>query len=91
MANYTTILVEEKEVETGRVLTITLNRPQRRNALTSAMIHELTLALRAAEDSRAGAVILRAEGDHFCSGLDLSELRAMSSRSMEQQDRKSVV
>lgn len=84
MANYTTILVEEKEVETGRVLTITLNRPQRRNALTSAMIHELTLALRAAEDSRAGAVILRAEGDHFCSGLDLSELRAMSSRSMEQ-------
>ena len=52
MANYTTILVEETEVETGRILTITLNRPQRRNALTSAMIHELTLALRAAEDSR---------------------------------------
>jgi methylglutaconyl-CoA hydratase len=84
MANYTTILVEEKEVSAGRVLTITLNRPQRRNALTSAMIHELTLALRAAEDSRAGAVILRGEGEHFCSGLDLSELRAMSSRSMEQ-------
>jgi methylglutaconyl-CoA hydratase len=84
MADYTTILVEEKEVETGRVLTITLNRPQRRNALTSAMIHELTLAFRAAEDSRASLVVLRAAGDHFCSGLDLSELRAMSSRSMEQ-------
>jgi methylglutaconyl-CoA hydratase len=84
MANYTTILVEETEVETGRVLTITLNRPQRRNALTSAMIHELTLALRAAEDSRAGVVVLRGEGEHFCSGLDLSELRAMAGRSREQ-------
>ena len=84
MANYTTILVEEKEVETGRVLTITLNRPQRRNALTSAMIHELTLALRAAEDSPAGVVVLRGEGEHFCSGLDLSELRAMAGRSREQ-------
>jgi methylglutaconyl-CoA hydratase len=82
--NYTTILVEEKEVEAGRVLTITLNRPQRRNALTSCMIHELTLALRAAEDSRAGVVILRGAGEHFCSGLDLSELRAMVGRSPEQ-------
>lgn len=90
MADYTTILVEEKEVETGHVLTITLNRPQRRNALTSAMIHELTLALRAAEDSRAGVVVLRGEGEHFCSGLDLSELRAMSSRSMEQHQRDSM-
>ena len=44
MANYTTILVEETQAEAGRILTITLNRPQRRNALTSAMIHELTLA-----------------------------------------------
>ncbi len=90
MADYTTILVEEKEVEAGRVLTITLNRPQRRNALTSCMIHELTLALRAAEDSRAGVVILRGAGDHFCSGLDLSELRAMSSRTREQHQRDSM-
>jgi methylglutaconyl-CoA hydratase len=84
MANYTTILVEESEIEAGRVLTITLNRPQRRNALTSTMIHELTLALRAAEDSRAGIMVLRGAGEHFCSGLDLSELRAMVGRSMEQ-------
>jgi methylglutaconyl-CoA hydratase len=90
MVNYTTILVEEKEVEAGRVLTITLNRPQRRNALTSCMIHELTLALRAAEDSRAGVVILRGAGEHFCSGLDLSELRAMSSRTTEQHQRDSM-
>jgi len=84
MTSYTTILVEETELEAGRILTITLNRPQRRNALTSAMIQELTLALRAAEDSRAGIVVLRGEGEHFCSGLDLSELRAMAGRSLEQ-------
>jgi methylglutaconyl-CoA hydratase len=90
MADYTTILVEEKEVEAGRILTITLNRPQRRNALTSCMIHELTLALRAAEDSPAGVVVLRGAGEHFCSGLDLSELRAMSSRTMEQHQRDSM-
>ena len=84
MTNYTTILVEETEVEAGRILTITLNRPQRRNALTSAMIQELTLALRAAEDSQAGIVVLRGAGEHFCSGLDLSELRAMAGRSLEE-------
>jgi methylglutaconyl-CoA hydratase len=84
MADYTTILVEENDTELGRILTITLNRPQRRNALTSGMIHELTLALRAAEDSRCGIVVLRGAGEHFCSGLDLSELRAMIGRSMEQ-------
>jgi methylglutaconyl-CoA hydratase len=84
MANYTTIQVEENQTEAGRILTITLNRPQRRNALTSAMIHELTLALRVAEDSRCGIVVLRGTGEHFCSGLDLSELRAMVGRSLEQ-------
>src|SRR5690554_643927 len=84
MANYTTILVEETQTEAGRILTITLNRPERRNALTSTMIQELTLALREAEDSRCGIVILRGAGEHFCSGLDLSELRAMSGRSLEQ-------
>jgi methylglutaconyl-CoA hydratase len=84
MANYSTILVEENQTEAGRILTITLNRPQRRNALTSAMIHELTIALRVAEDSRCGIVVLRGAGEHFCSGLDLSELRAMAGRSMEQ-------
>ena len=84
MPDYTTILVEETQVEAGRILTITLNRPQRRNALTSTMIQELTLALRAAEDSQAGIVVLRGAGEHFCSGLDLSELRAMAGRSLEE-------
>ncbi len=84
MAHYTTILVEEVESDAACILNITLNRPQRRNALTSTMIQELTVALRAAEDSCTGVVVLRGAGEHFCSGLDLSELRAMTGRSMEQ-------
>ena len=84
MAHYTTILVEEIQSDSACILSITLNRPQRRNALTSTMIQELTLALRAAEDSCAGVVVLRGAGEHFCSGLDLSELRAMTGRSMEE-------
>ncbi len=84
MARYTTLLIDDAGGAAGHILTITLNRPQRRNALTSTMIQELTLALRAAEDSRAGLVVLRGAGDHFCSGLDLAELRAMAGRSLDQ-------
>lgn len=90
MTNYTAIFVEETEAEAGRVLTITLNRPERRNALTSTMIQELILALRAAEASRAGVLVLRGAGDHFCSGLDLAELRTMASRSMEEHRQDSM-
>jgi methylglutaconyl-CoA hydratase len=84
MRNYNTILVEERPGDAGCILNITLNRPERRNALTACMIQELTIALRAAEDTCAGVVVLRGAGDHFCSGVDLSELRAMAGRSMEE-------
>jgi methylglutaconyl-CoA hydratase len=84
MPTYTTLLLDDAGGAAGHVLTITLNRPQRRNALTSTMIAELTGALRAAEGSRAGVVILRGAGDHFCSGLDLAELREMAARSPDQ-------
>ncbi len=84
MAKYCTLLIDDGGGHSGHILTITLNRPQRRNALTSTMIQELTLALRDAEDSRAGVVVIRGAGDHFCSGLDLSELRAMAGRSLDE-------
>jgi methylglutaconyl-CoA hydratase len=84
MSQYTTLLIDDAGGAPGYVLTITLNRPQRRNALTSTMIQELTLALRAVEECCAGVVILRGAGENFCSGLDLSELRAMAGRSLDQ-------
>src|SRR3954454_17738368 len=56
---------------------LTLNRPDKRNALSRALIQELGAAFkRAAADPKARAVILTGEGPVFCAGMDLEELRA---------------
>ena len=55
-------------------VTITLNRPERRNALTLAMIEEVTAALTLAGDSDALGVILAAAGPVWCTGHDFSEM-----------------
>ena len=56
----------------GRVLTLTLNRPERLNAITAELLDTLTAALRgAADDDGVRAVILTGAGRAFCSGLDL--------------------
>jgi len=77
---YQTILTHEAD----GILTITLNRPARRNALTAEMIAELTLALEAAETSACGVVVLTGSGTAFCAGLDLAELQAMNDKSAEE-------
>lgn len=54
------------------VATITLNRPDRLNAITSTMLAGLSKALQAADDDRAvRAVVLTGAGKGFCAGLDL--------------------
>jgi methylglutaconyl-CoA hydratase len=54
---------------------ITLNRPDKRNALSRALIQALTDAVhRAKVDPEARSVILTGEGPAFCAGMDLSEL-----------------
>jgi enoyl-CoA hydratase/carnithine racemase len=59
----------------GHMVTITLNRPQRRNALSLGLMQELTECLEAIGGNReVRAVILRAAGDVFCSGHDVSEM-----------------
>jgi enoyl-CoA hydratase/carnithine racemase len=58
----------------GRVLLVTLNRPEKRNALSLAMCRELIDTLdRAERDHAIGAVLLRATGSVFCAGMDLDE------------------
>lgn len=68
------VLLAERE---GAVLVLTLNRPEKRNALSaelrSAMIDALTAA---AADDGVGAVVLTGAGDDFCAGFDLDELAA---------------
>src|SRR3954466_16051445 len=69
------------EVETSRegaVLTITLNRPDVLNALTTAVHKALGAALRDARDPEVRAVVLTGAGRGFCVGQDLTEFRDAS-------------
>lgn len=70
MTEFETILYAKSE----RIIRITLNRPDKRNALNDTMLKELDLAFAQADaDSDACVVILRGAGDKaFCAGADLS-------------------
>lgn len=64
------------------VFGITLNRPAKRNALSSAMIELLHRALQRADlDSGARVVLIRGAGKDFCAGADLDELLASADKS----------
>ena len=63
---------------------ITLNRPERRNAISPQMIEELLDALNAIEAAPVRVAILTGEGTAFCSGMDLEALRQMATQSPEQ-------
>src|SRR2546428_12724215 len=57
------------------VATITLNRPERRNALNTALLDELRLRFDELErDARVRVVVIRGAGTAFCSGRDLEEM-----------------
>lgn len=59
--------------------TITLNRPEKRNALNDSLISELKAALRMADkDETLRAVVIKGAGADFCSGADLSALQKIS-------------
>src|SRR6266508_1289413 len=58
------------------IATITLNRPDRRNALNTAMLEGLQRRFDELErDARVRVVVIRGAGTAFCSGRDLEELR----------------
>ncbi|HQT76319.1 MAG: enoyl-CoA hydratase [Rhodospirillales bacterium 20-64-7] len=58
----------------GTTAIVTLNRPERRNALSSKLLRELNAALLEADDHTAvHCVVLRGAGPHFCAGADLTE------------------
>jgi methylglutaconyl-CoA hydratase len=74
--SYRTILVDDNPP----IRTITLNRPERRNAMTQEMQTELIQALEEAAAGNCRALIITGAGEAFCSGLDLSELQAMQNK-----------
>lgn len=70
------LVIEKKE---NSVLTVSLNRPEKRNALNDELVIDLKSALRRAEqDKSLRAIVIRGEGADFCSGADLSALRKIS-------------
>jgi len=63
----------------GGVARLTLNRPDKRNALDAALIAALKAALRAADDDpEVRVVAVEGAGRDFCSGADLSALRTIA-------------
>ncbi len=59
--------------DAGAVRTVTLNRPDKRNALNSEMLRELLAAFSETPAPEARVVALRAAGPVFCAGIDLRE------------------
>src|SRR5207244_544964 len=62
------------EKQTPQITVLTLNRPERRNALTIELLSELIAAIKIASDQpQERVLILRGAGVAFCTGLDLKE------------------
>jgi methylglutaconyl-CoA hydratase len=66
------------------IATITLNRPEKRNAISYELIEELLAALDQVAHSSALVLIVTGAGKAFCSGMDLDNLKALVGRSPEQ-------
>ncbi len=71
------------------VATITLDRPEKRNAISFALVEEMLGALDAVERSSTQVVILTGAGKAFCAGLDLDELKGLLGTSHEENLRDS--
>ncbi len=65
--------------EENSILTITLNRPEKRNALNDALVKSLKDALREADkNENLRAIVIKGAGKDFCSGADLSALQKIA-------------
>jgi len=81
MAADQTVLYEALE----GVARITLNRPEKRNALNDELIASLKDALRRAhDDDEVGVIVVAGAGSDFCSGADLAALQKIASASVEE-------
>ena len=69
----------------GGVLTATLNRPEKKNAIDDAMIDGLLAMVERADlDAEVRVVVVRGAGSDFCAGMDLHELLASADKSVEE-------
>jgi methylglutaconyl-CoA hydratase len=86
LPNFSAVTYETLKCEMGgAVATITLNRPEKRNAISTMMIEELLEALNTAEaDGAVRVVILTGAGKAFCAGMDLETLQTIAGQTAEQ-------
>lgn len=78
------------EVANG-ILTVTLNRPEKRNALNAVMLDGLAETLARADlEATVRVVAIRGTGKDFCAGADLDELLASADRSLEENERDAL-
>ena len=77
----------------GKTAIITLNRPEKRNAISFELIDDLVRALEQVAKSDAIVLILTGAGKAFCSGMDLDNLKGLLGRTPEQnlQDSETMV
>jgi enoyl-CoA hydratase/carnithine racemase len=77
-------------VEQG-IMTVTFNRPDKKNAITNAMYGVLSESLaRAESDATVRVVLLQAEGDAFTSGNDLGDFAAVAAGKLKREDMRST-
>ncbi len=75
----------------GGVLTATLNRPDKKNAIDTPMIDALLATLERADlDAEVRVVAIRGAGTDFCAGMDLTELLASADRPVEENRRAAL-
>lgn len=68
-----------------RVGYLTLNRPEKRNALSFAFVQEIKNALAAAEaDDNCKVIVIKANGEAFCSGADLASLQQLQNNTYQE-------
>src|SRR5262245_65448683 len=63
------VIIEKK----GPVKTVWMNRPEKRNALDSELLHDMIEALQAPVAADDRVVVIRGKGNVFCAGLDMAE------------------
>lgn len=70
--------------ESDDIVTITMNRPERRNALNPELMDDLLRVMDDIGKRPSGAMILTGEGAAFCAGLDLDHLQSLQTKSQEE-------
>lgn len=85
------VFMDKVKLSLGDVARISLNRPEKKNALDKQLLVELKDALDAVKNSKASVLVLTGEGDTFCSGLDRNLLMGLVKGEMDEKDLRKAI